>query len=288
MSFTLFTDSSANLTEEQFKANNIEVVSLTLSINDKEVLCYEPGVVFDSEGFFRRMREESTLETKTSMINTAAFLTAFEPHLQAGRDILYLAMSGGISGTCEAGQKAAEILMKKYPDRTVRVIDTLTATIGQGMIVLEAAALRESGAGLTDVAARALQRVSEMHSYFMVDDLNFLKRGGRISGSAALAGSIVHLKPILKGDAEGKLVLDQKILGRKKALKSLFEIFQQYHAADVKNREVGISHTGCEDEAHLLAADIIEFAPDVNVTVADFEPCTASHVGPGAVGLFFF
>lgn len=288
MSFTLFTDSSANLTEEQFKANNIEVVSLTLSINDKEVLCYEPGVVFDSEGFFRRMREESTLETKTSMINTAAFLAAFEPHLQAGRDILYLAMSGGISGTCEAGQKAAEILMKKYPDRTVRVIDTLTATIGEGMIVLEAAALRKYGAGLADVAARALQRVSEMNSYFMVDDLNFLKRGGRISGSAALAGSIVHLKPILKGDEEGRIVLDLKILGRKKALTTLTEIFRQRHLQREDTREIGIVHTGAEEDAHLLAADIIERYPDVTATVSVFEPCTASHVGPGAVGLFFY
>lgn len=288
MSFTLFTDSSANLTEEQFKANNIEVVSLTLSINDKEVLCYEPGVVFDSEGFFRRMREESTLETKTSMINTAAFLAAFEPHLQAGRDILYLAMSGGISGTCEAGQKAAEILQKKYPARSVRVIDTLTATIGQGMIVLEAAALRESGAGLADVAARALQRVSEMHSYFMVDDLNFLKRGGRISGSAALAGSIVHLKPILKGDEEGRIVLDLKILGRKKALTTLTEIFRQRHVQREDTREIGIVHTGAEEDAHLLAAEIIERYPDVTATVTVFEPCTASHVGPGAVGLFFY
>lgn len=288
MSFTLFTDSSSNLTEEQFKANQIEVVSLTLSINDEEVLCYERGVVFDSEGFFRRMREDSALETKTSMINTAVFLAAFEPHLLGGRDILYLAMSGGISGTCAAGQKAAEILKKKFPARTIRVIDTLTAAIGEGMIVLEAAAMRKAGASLAEVAARAEQRVAEMHSYFMVDDLNFLKRGGRISGSAALAGSIMHLKPILKGDEEGKIVLDLKIFGRKKALNTLAEIFQQRHVDREDTREIGIVHTGAEEDAHLLAADIIERNPNVTATVTYFESCTASHVGPGAVGLFFY
>ncbi len=288
MSFALYTDSSANLREAQLKQFNIEVVSLTVSLNGEEIVCYQPGVVFDHAAFVKRMREDSTLEMKTSMVNTATFLDAFESHLKAGEDILYIAISGGISGTCGCSQTAAEILRPKYPERGIYIVDSLSAVSGEGMIVLEAAQMRETGADVTAVAARMEQRSHEMHSHIIVDDLNFLKRGGRISGSAALAGSIVHLKPILKGDAEGKLVLDQKILGRKKALKSLFEIFSQYHVAGAENTEVGISHTGCEDEAHLLAADIVAFAPDVNVTVADFEPCTASHVGPGAVGLFFF
>lgn len=288
MSFVLYTDSSANLTEAEYTSNQIEVVSLTLSLNEEEILCYEPGVVFDSEAFFARMRAESDLVMKTSMVNTATFLTAFEPHLQAGEDVLYLGMAGGISGTCGAGEKAAEILQKKYPERKIRVVDTLTATIGQGMILLEVVGLRDGGATIDEAAAYTQRRKGEMHSYFMVDDLNFLKRGGRISGSAALAGSIMHLKPILKGDEEGKIVLDLKILGRKKALKTLQELFDQFHVSGEGNRLVGITHTGCEDDAHLLAADIIERYPDVEVTVVYFEPCTASHVGPGAVGLFFF
>jgi len=288
MSFALYTDSSANLTEAEVNANQIGVVSLTLSINGEEIVCYEPGVVFDSEAFFRRMREDSTLQMQTSMINTATFLTAFEHHLQSGEDVLYLAMAGGISGTCDAGRKAAEILAEKYPARKIRVVDTLTATAGERLIVLEAAKMRVSGATIDEIAAHAEKRSREIRSFFMVDDLNFLKRGGRISGSAAMAGSIVHLKPILKGNEEGKIVLDLKILGRKKALKTLVEIFQQLHVANEGNRLVGVTHTGCEDEAHLLAADIIELYPDVSVSVMCFEPCTASHVGPGAVGLFFF
>lgn len=288
MSFALYTDSSANLTEAEVNANQIEVVSLTLSVNGEEIVCYEPGVVFDSEAFFRRMREDSTLQMQTSMINTATFLTAFEYHLQSGEDVLYLAMAGGISGTCDAGRKAAEILREKYPERRIHVVDTLTATAGEGLIVLEAAKMRASGATIGEVAAHAERRSHEIRSFFMVDDLNFLRRGGRISGSAAMAGSIVHLKPILKGNEEGKIVLDLKILGRKKALKTLVEIFAQLHVANEGNRLAGVTHTGCEDEAHLLAADIIELYPDVSVSVMCFEPCTASHVGPGAVGLFFF
>jgi len=288
MSFALYTDSSANLTEAQLNEHKIDVVSLTVSLNGEEIVCYEPGVVFDHEAFVKRMREDSTLEMKTSMVNTATFLAAFEPHLKAGEDVLYIAMSGGISGTCGCSQTAAEILRPKYPDRRIVIIDSLTAVAGEGMMVLEAAKLRESGASLEAIAAHTERRSHEIRSYIIVDDLNFLKRGGRISGSAALAGSIVHLKPILKGDEEGRLVLDQKILGRKKALKLMFELYRQYHIANPENRMVGITHTGCEDEAHLLAADIVDYSPDVEVSVQNFEPCTASHVGPGSVGVFFF
>ena len=288
MSFALFTDSTANLTEAEYTKSRVEVVSLTLSLNEEEVVCYQPGVVFDSTAFFKRMREESTLVMKTSMVNTSAFLSAFEPRLLAGEDVLYLGMAGGISGTCGAGKIAAEILQKKYPERKVLVVDTLTAVIGEGMILREVVKLRDNGANVAQAAAHAERRSHEVHSFIMVDDLNFLKRGGRISGSAALAGSIMHLKPILKGDEEGKLVLDLKILGRKKAIKTLLEQFVQFHVASEENRAVGITHTGCEDEAHLLAADIVERYPDVEVSVDVFEPCTSSHVGPGAIGLFFF
>ncbi|MCE5188989.1 MAG: DegV family protein [Eubacteriales bacterium] len=288
MSFALYTDSSANLTEAQINEHHIKVVSLTVSLNGEEIVCYEPGVVFDHAAFVQRMREDSTLEMKTSMVNTATFLAAFESHLKAGEDVLYLAMSGGISGTCGCSQTAAEILRPKFPERKIVIIDSLTAVAGEGMIVLEAAKLRESGAELDAVAAHAERRSHEIHSYIMVDDLNFLKRGGRISGSAALAGSIVHLKPVLKGDEEGRLVLDQKIFGRKKALKALLELYRRYHVPNAENREVGITHTDCEEEAHLLAADVVDCSPGVSVTVSNFEPCTASHVGPGSVGLFFF
>ena len=207
MSFALFTDSTAALTEAEYTESRIGVLPLSLSLNEVEVLCYEPGVTFDIEAFFQRMREESTLVMRTSMVNTSAFLSAFEPCLITGEDVLYVGMAGGISGTCGAGKVAAEILQKKYPERDVLVVDTLSAVTGEGMILREVAKLRDSGVSAKEAAKHAERRSHEIHSFIMVDDLNFLKRGGRISGSAALAGSIVHLKPILKGDAEGKLVL---------------------------------------------------------------------------------
>ncbi|HWQ06167.1 MAG TPA: DegV family protein, partial [Feifaniaceae bacterium] len=218
MSMQIFTDSSANLFEEQVKELKLEIVSLTLSINEQEVLCYEPGAPFDIGGLYARMRQDDKLELRTSMINTEAFLTAFEPFLQAGTDILYLAMSAGLSGTWSGGQTAAEILKKKYPLRTIRVVDTISATIGEGMMVREAVTLRDAGVSLEEIADHVERRKTEIRQYFMVDDLNFLKRGGRLSSSAAMAGSIMHLKPILKGDEEGKIVLDRKLFGRRKAI----------------------------------------------------------------------
>ena len=174
MSFALYTDSSANLTEAELNAHQIEVVSLTVSLNGVEILCYEPGVVFDHDAFFRRMREESTLEMKTSMVNTATFLAAFEPHLQAGRDILYVSISGGISGTCGCSQTAAEILRPKFPERDIMIVDSLSAVAGEGMLALEAAQLRDAGKTAREVAVILEKRTHEIHSHIMVDDLNFL------------------------------------------------------------------------------------------------------------------
>lgn len=288
MSFQIFTDSSANLFENEVNRLGLGIVSLTLSLNEEEVLCYEPGAPFDFGAFYRRMREDGTLELKTSMINTAAFLSAFEPFLKAGTDVLCLTMSSGLSGTWSCGRKAAEILLKKYSEREVRVVDTLSATIGEGMLVREAVGMRDGGAGLKEIANHIERRRTQIRQYFMVDDLNFLRRGGRLSGSAALAGSIMHLKPVLKGDEEGRIVLDRKLFGRKKALATLAEIFFEQHDDRPENQRFGVSHTGAEDEAHLLAAQIIEKYPRMRGDVVPFEPCTASHVGPGAVGLFFF
>jgi len=288
MSLQLFTDSSSNLFEQRLDERNIKAVSLTLSMNEDEILCYEPGVTFDSDAFFQRMREDDSLVLKTSMINTATFLNAFEPVLAAGDDVLYIAMSSGLSGTFSGGTAAANILKEKYPQRYVHAVDTRSATIGQGMLVLEAADLRDAGRSPEEIAAHIEWRRTEIHQHFMVDDLNFLKRGGRLSGSAAMAGSIMHLKPILKGDEEGRIVLDKKLFGRKKALSTLVDIFLENHTEGEDNRKVGISHTGSEEDAKQLASELRKFDPGLEIEIVPFEPCTASHVGPGAVGMFFF
>lgn len=288
MSLQIFTDSSANLAERILNERNIGVVPLTVSVGGKEMVCYEPGVPFDASAFYARIRADKKLELKTSMINTEAFLTAFEPHLAAGDDVLYIGISSGISGTYSSAVMAGKALRESYPDRRVAAVDTLGASLGEGMQVLEAADLRDKGQDADQIAAYLNRRRRQIRQYFVVDDLMFLKRGGRLAGSAALAGTIINLKPVLKADEEGRIVLDKKSFGRKRALNLLLEIFDAQYAAAPGNRRVGISHADSAGDAQALAKEIASRRPEAEITIADFEPCTGSHAGPGAVAVFFW
>lgn len=288
ISIRIFTDSSANLPEEVIRQRNIGVVPLTLTVNGTEMPCYEPDGGFDGEAFYKRMRADDKLELKTSMINSAAFLSAFEPCLEAGDDVVYVAMSSGISGTYFAGETAAEALRAKYPERSVLTVDTLAASLGEGLMVLEAAELRDGGTSAAEIASYLEARRSQMRQHFMVDDLKYLKRGGRISTVAALAGTLLSLRPILTADAEGRIVLDKKIVGRKKALIALGEIFDDGFADAPENCRAGIAHGGCEADAQALANAICARHPGVGFTIVCYEPGTGAHVGPDTVALFFW
>lgn len=288
ISLRIFTDSSANLPEEAIQKRNIGIIPLTLTVNGEEMLCYEPGGTFDGEAFYERMRVEDKLELRTSMINSAAFAAAFEPCLKAGDDILYVAMSSGISGTYFAGETAAQSLRAAYPERSILAVDTRAASLGEGLMVLEAADMRDRGVPAAEIADYLNARRGQMRQHFMVDNLMFLKRGGRISASAALAGTLLSLKPILTADAEGRIVLDKKIVGRKKALRMLVEIFEEGWLDAAENRRAGIAHGGCEEDALALAQEIRAGHPKVEFTVVCYEPGTGAHVGPGTVALFFW
>ncbi len=288
VSLQLFTDSSANLPEALIRERNIGVVPLTLLVNGEEMPCYEPGGDFDGEAFYERMRREDKLELKTSMINTAAFTAAFEPCLAAGDDVLYVAMSSGVSGTYFAGETAAKSLAQAYPGRAVVAVDTRGASLGEGLMVLEAADMRDRGCGVKEIADYLNARRTQMRQHFMVDNLLYLKRGGRISGSVALLGTIISLKPILTADAEGRIVLDKKIMGRKKALRALVDIFNENFADAPENLRAGIAHAGCAEDAQALADAICEAHPKVDFTIVCYEPGTGAHVGPGTVALFFW
>ncbi len=288
ISLRIFTDSSANLPEEIIKERQIEVIPLTLAVNGVEMLCRDPQNPFDGEAFYQRMREDEKLDMKTSMVNTSAFITAFEPCLKAGDDVLYVAMSSGLSGTYFAGETAAESLRELYPDRTVLAVDTRAASLGEGLMVVEAADMKDAGRSANEIAEHLVERRLQMRQHFMVDNLMFLKHGGRISGSVALLGTVINLKPILTADQEGRIVLDKKILGRKKALRTLADIFSERYLASPENHHAGIAHGGCEADANQLAQIIRESHPEVTFTIVCYEPGTGAHVGPGTVALFFW
>ncbi len=288
MALRIFTDSSANLPEEVLQERDIRVVSLTVNVGGEERLCYEPGASFDADGFYGRLREDRSIELKTSMINETTFAEAFEPCLAAGDDVLYVAMSSGISGTFSAGEAAVQTLSETYPERAAAAVDTRAASLGEGLQVLEAADHRDAGKSISAIVAFLNRRREQMRQFFLVDDLMFLKRGGRISGSAALAGTIVNLKPVLKGNEEGRIVLAKKTFGRRRALGMLVEIFEQGYAALTGNRAVGIAHAGSGEDAQWLKDNITSRFPETVFTIVGYEPGTGVHVGPGAVALFFW
>lgn len=285
MSFSIFTDSSANLTKETLAALDIRVVSLTYSVNGEERLCYDPDVAFDGDAFYAALRDPA-YHVRTSLINSERFKAAFEPELSAGNDIVYLAMSSGISGTYQSALTAAEELKAVYPQRRIFAIDTKAASLGEGLMVCRAAMMREDGKTIEEIIAWVEQARRSVCQYFLVDDLQYLSRGGRISGMSAFVGTMLQIKPIMKGE-DGKIVLGSKVPGRKLALRSLADLFEK-SAVDPESQTIGIAHGGCEKDAFALRDMIAAKHPAVDFMIVCYEPGTGAHVGPGTVALFFY
>ncbi len=285
MAFSIFTDSSANLTKETLTALNIQVVSLTYTVDGEEYLCYDPDVAFDGDAFYSALRNPE-YRVRTSLINSERFKTAFEQELSAGNDIVYIAMSSQISGTYQAAVNAAEELKTIYPDRTIQVLDTRAASLGEGLMACRAAMMRDDGKTPEEIAAWVEEARKSVRQHFLADDLQFLSRGGRISGVAALVGSMLQIKPIMKGD-DGKIVLGSKVPGRKAAIRTLADIFDKT-AIDPESQTIGIAHAACERDA-LVLRDLIAAKHNIeDFMIVCYEPGTGAHVGPGALALFFY
>ncbi len=295
--FAILTDSSSNITPDLARQAGIEVIPLTCLTKEGEMPCYNDGAEFNGHSFYDGLRK--TGPVKTSMINASQFRQAFEPIVKAGQDILFFAMSSGISGTCAAAKETAAELMKEYPGRVIRVVDTLAASFGEGIFALKASVMRKAKVSLDAVAKWAEDNKRRMCQYFTVDDLMFLHKGGRISGLTARIGSLANIKPLLTGDSDGKIVSCGKVIGRKKSLQALADLFDRHAAADNAGTDadaagngngeiVAIAHGDCEAEAEYLAGLLKKKRGVKDVLIRCYEPGTGSHVGPGAMALFFF
>ena len=284
-SFAIMTDSSSNLTPDLAHEADIQIIPLTCITAEGEMPCYDDEKAFDGHAFYSALRKTGPI--KTSMVNVEQFLHAFEPVVKASKDILFVAMSSGISGTCAAAKQAAEELMEKYPDRAVRVVDTLAASFGEGIFALKAAAMRKAKSSLNTVAEWVENNKRRMCQFFTVDDLMFLYKGGRISGLTARIGALANIKPLLMGNSEGKIVSCGKLIGRKKSLQALADLFDKHAGTDIEET-VAIAHSDCAEEADYLAGLLKRKRNIRDVLIRCYEPGTGSHVGPGAIALFFF
>ena len=277
----IMTDNAANLPPELREQYNIREICLTYTVDGSLV---DGSTPFDGHDFYEALRRGA--EVKTSMISPAAAREAIEPALASGDDVLFLGISGGVSGTCGGVGLVAQELAAEYPGRRVQVLDTRGASLGEGLVVLEVAQLAQQGADMDAIVARAETLCGKMRQHFMVDDLKFLRKGGRLSGAAALAGTLLQIKPILQGDENGKIVVRTKERGRKKAMDTLIALYNEL--VEDKSAPVGISHAAAPAEALHLTTRLRQSGCTGPILSVCHEPVTGAHVGPGMLAMYFY
>ena len=278
----LITDTSANLPVSLIQKYNITVLSFHLTV-DGVPFPYNYKTDFDGKAYYDKMRGGARVQT--SMINQSDYGDAFTDAVANGDDVLYVGMSGGISGAARIAQIAANEVLADYPDRQIEVIDTYAASLGEGFQVLSAAEMLASGMSLSEAADKLRADRAHMCQYFTVDDLAYLQRGGRISGAAALVGTVLQIKPVLVGDETGHIVVSDKVRGRKQSLTYLAD---KYDALTLdKSAELGIAHGDCMDGVEFLLGKLRDRGFTGEPMVVMYEPVTGGHVGPGTVALFF-
>lgn len=282
MSFAISTDTSANLPTAELQWHQLYLLPFSYIIGDVAHQCLDL-TAFDGDAYYESLRHTPA---STSMVTVDQYCRLWQPLLEAGQDVLHVCMSSGISGAYQSAIIAARELRQEYPQRRLVVFDTRAASLGEGIQVLHAATCREAGYSLDATVRELTELRPHIRQVFTVDDLMHLCRGGRVSGVAAAVGTALRIKPILKGDEAGRIVVTGKVQGRKRSVRALAENFAAN--AELQGRwPVGIAHAGCRAEALELAALIKESDPKARVIVVDYEPVTGSHVGPGALALFY-
>ena len=282
MSFAVFADGSANLPKSMLEGISLLPCDYTV---DGEPYTYWGDVdSFDAHPFYEGLRNGTVV--RTTLLNTSLFLSRFAPILTQGIDIIYISMSSGISGTYNAARIAAQELMDLYSGRFVHIVDSLGCGFGNGLLAVRAAKLSREGVSAREAAAILDEEVPHTCQYFTVDDLNFLKNTGRVSGMSAKIGTVLNIKPILFGDKTGHIISCAKVRGRAKAIETLVK---KYEEKRVRSGEqtICISHGDCLQDAELLASLVHEITPEVPITICQHEPFSGAHVGPGMLGLFF-
>ena len=280
--FVLYTDSGCDISPELLAEWGVSFTSLIFRFEDDGV----EHTVTDMSvtDFYDRMRAGGVAQT--SAINIGMFIDAFEPILEQGKDILYLGFSSGLSTTYNSAAIAAEQLSSQYPDRKVITIDSLCASAGQGLLLYHAVQKQRSGATIEETAAYLEDLKLQLCHWVMVDDLEYLKRGGRVSSTAAFVGNALGIKPQIHVDNNGKLVNMAKVRGKKKAIAALADKYAEL-AVDCAGGTVFISHSDCREDADLLAAILQErFGVTVQL-ITYIGTVIGAHTGPGTLALFF-
>lgn len=285
MSFSIITDTSANIPIEMAKAEDITIMPIICHIEGTDrAQSYADEESMSSKEFYDAMRAGARV--KTSQVNPQSYVDKMEPLLRDGKDILFVGISSGVSGTFASAQMAANMLREDYPQRRIRLIDSLGASLGEGLLVVEAIRRRAEGQDLDEVADYLQDMLVRMYQVFTVDDLNYLARGGRLSNITALAGMVLNIKPLLKGNENGNIVSFGKVRGRKKIIELLAQKYEEL-VVEPEKQTIGMSHADCIEDAQKLIELINRNKPPKEIILVDHEPSTGSYLGPGALAIYF-
>ena len=282
--YVLITDSSADLSQEMVQELGVTVLPLSFTIQGKTYRNYPDNREMDLPLFYDMLRA-GELAT-TSAVNVAEYTQAVEPILQEGKDVLILAFSSGLSSTYQASVLAAGELREKYPDRKIYTVDTLCASLGQGLLVYLAAQEQRKGKSIEEVRDWAEETKLHLCHQFTVEDLHFLKRGGRISATTAVVGSMLQIKPVLHVDNEGHLINIGKARGRQASLKALVDKMEKT-VTEEGRKTVFISHGDCRKDAVTVADMVRERFGTQDIRINFVGPVIGAHSGPGTLALFY-
>ena len=283
--YQIITDATADLSCQLTDKNNIYVIPMSFIMGNKAYNHFFDEREIAIDDIYSNLK--SGVEGKTSGISIGVYKESFRRFLEAGKDILYLCFSSGLSSTIFNAKAAADELEKDYPMRKIYCIDTLCASSGQGLLVYTAANRQKNGESLEDLAHWCEDNKLKLCHWFTVDDLEFLHRGGRVSKAVAVLGGALQIKPVMNVDNSGHLALVEKARGRKHSLEMLAQHLKN-DGVDIENQTVFIGHGGCEQDAKKLAEYIEENKLAKAVNIFPIGPVVGIHSGPGTVALFFF
>ena len=282
--FVILTDSSADLSAEMARKLNVEVLPLGFVLDSRTYLNYPDNREMDPHVFYDRLRAGDA--ATTNAVNFSQYIEALEPILREGKDVLILAFSSGLSTTYNSSRLAVEEMSSRFPQRKLYTVDTLCASLGQGLLVWYAARERDKGHSIETVRDWVEEHKLNLCHQFTVDDLYFLKRGGRISAATAVVGSMLQIKPVLHVDDQGHLVSVGKARGRQASLKALVDRMEET-AIDSGSLTVFISHGDCLEDAQTVEKMVKERFGVKEVYINYVGPVIGAHSGPGTVALFY-
>ena len=282
--YVIITDSSCDLPDSMVKELELEVLPLAFIMDGKTYRNYPDNREMSPDTFYGKQKDG--LMATTNAVNVGEATDAIESVLKQGKDVLVLAFSSGLSTTCNSFQIAAGDLAEQYPDRKVYVVDTLCASLGQGMFVYQAAKLRQAGKSMEEVRDWAEQNKLRQCHWFTVNDLFFLKKGGRVSAATAVVGTMLQIKPVMHVDNEGHLIKVDTARGRKASLNALVDKVGEL-AENPAAQTMFISNSDCAEEAQYVADQIKARYGTEEIIINSIGPVIGAHTGPGCVALFF-